>query len=681
MARLKDIELPERYSAVPFGFPEPGGPLEFCLIVNQGTGAESPALVELRENWDSRVFLGCIRDRSGRVWKLVEIWFQDVSLPKATLSPDTSGVTNLRLDEAWSERASGWSDIIRTGWEQPRGEACPLIIDLAGFTCGPMLDPRNGQRWSLCTDDKLLETYKLPAYSKSLTRYLYQPGENVGGQLIPVVRECPEGPATVPIEAIFPQQSYLPVNLHGGGVIVRDLYPIPLEAYVDLLGGGKWPGLIFGENTIGLGGIYDRLREGILGDELLVMSRNRSPLRVLEVFHLKTALIASLLDTVKVMSRSVGRPFLNLSPQSFAVSLTEMDRPLPAFWSAQTAVIDSGMAISVDVGTSGEKVFTRRSEDSATSAYEPSGVGAYSEGNEAKVQLKNLKSILAGEDEADGRMDWQDRTEHFVLEGTVKLPHYDSVFSGQWAYLRIRIKNYTVDFYSRLTNESGIVSFTSVPVQISTAAAQTLREKFQFAGCFYRVFPALGYPCDLYSMGILAARLLFVNETNDLHHVTSEFLEMASYLSKTLPLQDNGDESGRLAQACQLIEGYYLTRPNLQKILGPLQFAKTLVEADAEISARSADTAAKELFDHFPQRLLWESLLAVLRMLSGEGGVSIYPDLAGDPHPDALTEGFDKSIAAWNAIATDSRAILFGDYTQNFEIQSLLDRILIGEGS
>jgi len=106
-----------------------------CVVVRRPVSGESQGghLVEIRQTFLARVFLGCILDARGTVLEWMEWWVQQPDAVAGFSAAHRQRLDNSILDRRWVEQvdgfeATGLSSMVCTGWE--RENPFPVWIDL-----------------------------------------------------------------------------------------------------------------------------------------------------------------------------------------------------------------------------------------------------------------------------------------------------------------------------------------------------------------------------------------------------------------------------------------------------------------------------------------------------------------------------------------------------------------------
>ena len=161
--------LPEGFLATPVSDADAGAPLRLCAVLRRpGRPGESSTLVVLGSDTHGTRFLGCVRDRGGRVREWLEWNVQSIDSSSAPML--AALLDNEALDADWTRRAAGLRGLapglfLETSWESVH--PAPMLLDPAGG------EPADTAAWELCRDDAALAAAGYPPYKGSLHRYLW----------------------------------------------------------------------------------------------------------------------------------------------------------------------------------------------------------------------------------------------------------------------------------------------------------------------------------------------------------------------------------------------------------------------------------------------------------------------------------------------------------------------------
>ena len=195
--------------------------------------------------------------------------------------------------------------------------------------------------------------------------------------------------------------------------------------------------------------------------------------------------------------------------------------------------------------------------------------------------------------------------------------------------------------------------FRTFPQALSESLASALRaaEGSAFSQLSFNILSPLSTPFDLYSLGVVALRLLLAAEAGTLPDVLDRAFSLAHEAGQN---PGGGRLEDRIAEA-------FAADGRWQETLG-YQFA---LHSTAEKSAGDAS---------LPPRLWWATLSFVLRLfpkLLPESFCKGY----GDAPPLALETIFDAPILELDGLLLRWRAFLLGDWRQNQEVARVIGSI------
>lgn len=637
--------LPEGFLAIPIHPILPETFLRVCVLVRATPDPVAGNFVQIRDLPDAMVYLGCVTDAAGRLREWVELWIQNTDGLDASLPALREAFSNPTVDDRWTRQAAAFAALdpaaaLLTGWE--RHHPLPLFVDLAQrATVNPGAGDANGA-WELCQDDPALTAAGLPAYSRSLFRYLWQPKAGAEARFVPATAGAPVGPKTLaPNEAFGQSAGHLPLNPQGGLARVNAFSPLSFEDYADLLGGKPWKGFEQGKKFWS----FDRVHQSLAdwsnlqqtGAYLFLGARGRAG-RFVETFHLKLQLLADMVRCVRSVVESQQLPFLNLTAESFRVRLQPVGVQLPCLWTARTSLVQPGDAYALPVETSDARYFIR-ARAGGTSIYLPEGLSSALQGT-ASVRLRQ---VLPGD---AGRA---------IIEGTLVLQERQEFSPHDLFWIRLPLPAGRVDLYGHLYGAEslarGEVRFRTVEQAFPEAVNKALKaaEGAAFPRSPFEVVPLLSSPCDLYSLGVLGVRALLVNEQNTLAVALDELLSLARQVAS----EPAGDQpSGRRVRAAVEKDARFL------EALGPHRLAREPMDP-------------KDAFACLPEELWYDTLAALVRFFPGVGPDSVCKDF-GDVPALALETVFNQPLAELEKLLVRSRSLIVIDWNANREIHSLI---------
>ncbi len=637
--------LPPGFSAVPIHPATAHTPLRICVLVNQRPTATTGSHVRLRETCDATVLLGCLLDAKGTVHDWLELWLQNVDGLSASLPGLRSSFSNRTLDERWRIQTSGMAQaqpraLLGTGWEEVHPG--PALLDVPA---GQMkFAGAGGIEWSLCESDEALRTAGLPAYSDSLDRYLWQ-REAAGDKVfVPVTAGAPSNEKCREFSAALGKDAdLLAFNLQGGLLRVVPLAPLELAEFADLLAGKPWKGFPLADKTLVLDEAHASLDDWQKiqqsGAHLFLGFKGR-PGCLVEAFHLKVQLVAEMIRRVRDAIYHTQLPFLNLDGGSFRVRLNPVGQKLPLFWTASVALTKTGEAFALPVSGTESQYFIKPGTN-AESIFLPQGLGRFVEGS-GNVRLRRVT-------EERGRV---------IVEGTLVIEDRTTFSPHDLFWLRLPIAQGRVDLYGHCYSADGMargeVRFRTIEQVLPAATVLALKaaEGVAFAKTPFQVVPLLSTPCDLYSLGVLAARVLLVNHENTLPIALDSLLSLA---------REVGSETDPAKPLIERVRAVLKRDERYRKELGPQRLSH-----DEQTAGQATALLPAEL---------WEEVLAILvRFFPGTGPDSFRRDF-GDAPVGALETVFNEPLAALDALLLRSRSLIVIDWTTNREIRATIDEI------
>jgi hypothetical protein len=633
------------YRAVSLRAEDRDAPVAICLFVRTEP-SESPPFILLRETMDASIYLGSVADRAGHPKAWVEIWVQNVDRVAFSFRAQLEPLTNSVLDRRWAERAAMFrtlkrGTIIETGAEF--NHPLPALVDGEGGVVVCPVDPETHRSFVLCQDEKALELAGLPSYGSSLHRYLWN-GVGAGEPVfLAITSGAPLPPGVRPATDIF--KGLYPFNPGGGLLLVRPLAPLALTEFADILSGKTWPGFQCGKETIRLGAAYARLEDAeeiLYRGGHLFSGRAGKAGRLLEVFHLKLNLILQAFGETQSAIRFQQLPFLVLGAESFRVQLSEIGTGLPLFWSAQVDLAESTCAAAISVGASGVRYFLPP-ELSGPSIYRPQTRG-FPERGSATVRIRKIFAPTP-----DGTS----------LEATLATDERLPVAASDLIHVRLPIASGRTDLYGRVDESEALAKgetrFRTIPQMLSEPVQNALE---QLAGApignaSFEILPLLTSPCDMYALGVLAVRILLVDDENTLAIALDEMLSLARQIAT-----EHQSEIAIGKRLQTIVErdrrwGTSLGPHRLVRDDGVRQAAARVVPAD----------------------LWWETIGVITRLFPGIGPDSFCGDL-GDAPSSALDQIFDDVIRQIDLLLLRTRSLVVADWTQNLEIHDAIYEVI-----
>ena len=633
--------LPDTYVAVPISADQIAAVLRVCAVVKRQPDPVGGQLVVLRHTMDARALLGCLCDAAGRIHQWLEIQVQCLDGLAGSPAVCREAISNASLDERWARHFAALLEneqhnTIATGWETRH--PLPVFLDVpAGRPLHP-IDEKTGRNWTLCTDEAALQAAKLPGYGASLHRYLCV--AESPGVFVPVTADTPENASTAPLDKAIPAVAKLvPLNPAGGLMIVREFQPLSYDSFVSVLTGGTWDGITHGKTLLEfrLGPSPSEAWSPLDAHGRLFLEPHGRAGKMAEVFHLKLLLLGQAFAAVRTLARHQQRPLLNITHESFQVTLPEPS-PLPFLWSARVRLCDPGDAVMLPVKGSDARYYARAGAAKG-SVYHPAYVGAAS-GGYGSVRIREVTPGNNG----------------VLLEGTLAAEQERiSATRSDILWLRLPVQNERVDLFAHVEPNVALgpreLRFRTVPLRLPAAAESALRATAgaPIHNVMFEILPVLCTPCDLYALAVLAVRTLLVNKRTTLPKAADEIISLAREVAgshdKAMPLGAR-------------IKAIFAKTNHWNDSLGP----QRLIDDDL---------APDAAFACIPEPLWFDALAAIIRMLPGLGPDSVCRDY-GDALPGGLHKVFDRSIADLSDLVLRSRSLIVADWHINLEINSII---------
>jgi hypothetical protein len=647
-ARLAPLGTPAGYLLAPLQPSGEGTPLKICVLVKSATSpATTPVagpFVLLREVPGSRVYLGAVCDAGARIQEWVEIQVQSHDVKDMAFASYQEQLSNHVFDQRWRAECAAAREalpdrVIETDLEHHHPG--PLLVLPPSPEAPTPLAVTEPLPWKLCTDDALLTSLGLPPYSVSPHRYLLQTGANETKTFAPASADAPTNAHVQSADRFLKLPGALAVFNPGAGMLrIMRFSPLGLETFLRILEGAEWDDAAPEMAGMFPGSQYAKLRTWSAspkGLPFLLHGGNGPGDRLNEISFLKLSALCQMFKEVRTCVGAHQLPLLNLSPASFQVSLPEAGEQFPALWAAKCVLVKPGQAYPLKISSTEQKYFIRLGRVEP-SPYFPEGVGAHSFGI-GSIRIRNILK------ETDGT----------VLEGTLVAEDYLGLDPHDLLWFKLPLGELKLEFFAHVYTAEAVgpreARFRTVPVQLAEEVAEPLQRTAGavFARSPYEIWPLLSSPCDLYSLGVMAVRMLLANSKSNLPVVLDEVMGLSRHLGKM--------EKSATALRSEL-DALLEKEPRLLDLTSPHQ----LVE-----SGYSPAEARKSI--HMD---LWlESVAFLLRLFPGAGAHSFCKDL-GDVSPLALETLFDQPIEELERLLCRYRSVLLPGLSANEEIASVI---------
>ena len=633
---------------VPLSTDEAAANLRLCAVLREQPDAATGHLILLRQTPEARVILGAACDADGGVREWLELWLQDIDAQPAG---ETLIASNTARDAAWQQLVTRLRGADPEGAFSSRSEKAPprpVFVNLA--TWAPWHPANESGEIEVMQDDSALAAAGLPKYSEHTARFGRAAS---GGPFVPLNAEAKtfsqSAADTVAWPALQPKGANLVALNPGGGMIfARRFAPLAVEEFAELLGGRPWSGLVNAKRPFRLSGVYRELddeTEMRAGGQHYYGARRDQAGRLAEVLCLKLLLAEQCVRAVAEEVRRTALPLLNVTPDSFRVSLAALSGNLPFCWASRVTLVRPGDAVAMDVPSSNTRYFASRVPPAA-SIYRPEELGV----PRAGVGHVRIRRILTP---ADGGI---------ALEGTLSSHERLNVQPNELLRLRLPLKDAgTVELIGYIDTKAamapGEAAFRTIPLNFDEARSATLRsyEGIPFSQIPFEVLQPLSSPCDIYSLGVLALRLLYAGSDLTLPVILDTALSLLRAATAENSDAENAGASleSRIVHLLNADERWLAT-------LGPQHLIRPSKEGEAVVVAGSLPVE------------IWARVLAcILPFFPGRSPDAFCRDLADAPTLAPHTP-FDTALRTLGRALNTARALFLSDWKQNEEVVGIL---------
>ena len=629
---------------VPLSTDEAAANLRLCAVLREQPDAATGHLILLRQTPEARVILGAACDADGGVREWLELWLQDIDAQPAGA---TLIASNTARDAAWQQLVTRLRGADPEGAFSSRSEKAPprpVFVNLA--TWAPWHPANESGEIEVTHDDSALAAAGLPKYSEHTARF---GRAAAGGAFVPLNAEARGAADTVELQTLQPKGANLVALNPGGGMIfARRFAPLAVEEFAELLGGRPWSGIVNAKRPFRLSGVYRQLddeTEMRAGGQHYYGARRDQAGRLAEVLCLKLLLAEQCVRAVAEEVRRTALPLLNVTPESFRVSLAAMSGNLPFCWASRVTLVCPGDAVAMDVPSSSTRYFASRVPPAA-SIYRPEELGV----PRAGVGNVRIRRILTP---ADGGI---------ALEGTLSSHERLNVQPNELLRLRLPLKDAgSVELIGYIDTKAamapGEAAFRTIPLNFDEARSAMLRsyEGIPFSQIPFEVLQPLSSPCDIYSLGVLALRLLYAGSDLTLPVILDTALSLLRAATAENSDPENSDASleSRIVHLLNADERWLAT-------LGPQHLIRPSKEGEAVVVAGS-----------LPVEIWARVLAAILPFFPGRSPDAFCRDLADAPTLAPHTP-FDTALRALGRALNTARALFLSDWKQNEEVVGIL---------
>jgi len=363
---------------------------------------------------------------------------------------------------------------------------------------------------------------------------------------------------------------------------------------------------------------------------------------LIEALHLKLALLSDAVASVHSVTRCLQRPFLNLSEQSFRVDFTADASLLPFLWTAHARLTEPGDAVAMNVETA-DLTYYVSPLIGETSVYRPVATSLPAKG---RAFLRIRKVITDSKDAV-------------TIEGTLATQERIELNRSDLVLLQIGLKSGDLCLHAHLSADSALAGdeyrFRTVSHNLHADQIRDLRsaEGVPMSEVPFEVVPLLSSPCDLYSLAVLAVRLLLVDRSTSLPVAVDEMLSLARQV------QAGYDSAVALETH---VERVFRSDHRWLGSLGPHRLTDEGIEAEGALGLIPAD-------------LWWCTLATVIRMFPGLGPASLCRDY-GDAPSGGLHLAFERVLADLDTLILRTRCLVTPDVRSNMQIATVIRQYL-----
>jgi hypothetical protein len=244
-----------------------------------------------------------------------------------------------------------------------------------------------------------------------------------------------------------------------------------------------------------------------------------------------------------------------------------------------------------------------------------------------------------------------------VLDGRLVAEDYLAADSHDLLWFKLPLADERVEFFAHVyksetdANKSRETRFRTVPAKLGEPVVASLKRVVGtvFPRSPYEIWPLLSSPCDLFSLGVIAVRVLLANGGTKLPVILDETLSLARLLGK----QPAAEEE---------------LAPSLWSLLEKDERLLDLVSPHSLTESNESPAQARAKIH---MKLWIETITLVLRLFPGSGGHSFCKDF-GDVSPLALETVFDAPMQELEALLLRLRGTLAPSLSANEEIAAII---------
>jgi len=613
---------------------------------------------------DSRAYMAQLRSAAGVLLESLVL-----RLPE-TGDKVFEATSNLETDRQWRKRFTDLQRFAAASDHFPK-----LVLPAnpgAAHLLPPMIYCRERQRFfvipcpqtleplTTCRDDELLAKHQLPLYSVSSRALLYNPQAERRGEKLNFYLASEDVPAKLEecgVQGLAGLRTGLAATLdrletEGQGLdrsalpalegeapwwvltdrdspyLITPFYTYDFDRFADFLGGRPTDGL---EGSDSPGG------EGYL------FALEGSGLDAIEILLLKLIFFSQVISALRVYYHEL-EPHLDLHPGHLVVETAPSGDDLPRRWGFQVKLLGLSSArptiLPQDVQVMMPPLRARVPYCS------PRVQGACMiQPRQGELVIERLHPEKEGSD-------------RWLIQARLRDPNGILPRPGPRDYLTLEwpeaLLGRSAPVVARCADQSsgqhsGELVVLAGPIELDEETRRRLEQArgLNSPGVRYRIYPELGVPEDIYSLGVLLLRLLLVNDQQDLSLLEPLIAEVPSALAEAA----DQEMAGTLIAAL---------RDHPDKLASRNLFYKM---EDREKNRPNA----------LPDEL-WQAALGLAWQLVGRSSFGLEPDGGFEANqPDLHLTEVQKQV---DGLLRQLRLVLFRRQPQHYEIHSLIAEIL-----
>lgn len=483
---------------------------------------EGVDLVVLKIFPGGRVYLAGLVDQRNRVVEWLEVWVQcSHELDTSPLSR-VSVAANALYDKQWLNAIDAIRDFddehfIETKWEA--APTAPLVVDIDQMAVVRLVLPESGVPFELCRDDSVLKAAQLGAYSSTLERWFFAKTPN-GEVTWASVHEllAGESPEKVAIPETGRNARTTDFNVGAGFMLLRKHHPVGIDAFGDWL-----DALARGD----LAAQPKRDSSPIESDTLAAWTQMSQQLPggdvVTENAYLRVQFWCAMVAEVHKLCTRLGVPFLNLTIDSFRVSLCTPVTQRAPMCPFRPVLVHPGDAIAIKVGDT--EVGFAPLRGALSSPYALPKFGGWLDGS-GTIRVRQVSDAGQG---------------HSRIEGVIDSKELKNVMPGTYAWVQARVDGHSISFFAKVEADAGGaragIPFSAAAAQLPPNADNRLKAIPRHPCQFVLLDPV--HPVfDVYSLGVIGVRMFLTQDTQALNEVVDDILELAALLPQGATTDD-----------------------------------------------------------------------------------------------------------------------------------------------